>query len=85
MLGSAAFKYTIHLPSRVRENNAHLVSDDGKTVSWNFKLQDYFENPMAMSFRADLPIPWWAWLLLALLILGMSGLIWRLKRRKSAL
>ncbi|MDA7866179.1 hypothetical protein N9062_00245 [Akkermansiaceae bacterium] len=85
MLGSAAFKYTIHLPSRVRETNAHSVSDDGKTVSWNFKLQDHFENPMAMSFRAELPIPWWSWLLLVLLILGVSGLIWRLKRRRSPL
>lgn len=84
MLGSAAFIYTIHMPTRVKETNAHSISDDGKTVRWAFKLRDHFENPIKMSLRAELPVPWFLWLIPILAIISIAGLIWKLRQRKKA-
>jgi hypothetical protein len=77
MLGPSNFKYTIHLPAEVKTHNAHSVSEDGRTVSWTFLLKDHFEQPMEMAFTTALPIPWWAWLALAILVFGIAWLIWR--------
>lgn len=84
MLGSAAFIYTIHMPTKVKETNAHSVSADGRTVCWAFKLKDHFENPMKMSLRAELPIPWFLWLIPVLALISLAGLIWKLRKRKKA-
>jgi len=77
MLGASTFKYIIHLPAKVIETNAHEVTDDRKTVSWTFILNEHFEAPMAMSFTMELPVPWWGWTILALLALVLAWLIWR--------
>lgn len=82
MLGPATFKYTIHLPAAIKESNAHVVSDDGKTVSWAFRLSEHFDQPMEMSFTTELPIPWWAWVILALLGGLLVWLVWRFLVRR---
>jgi len=82
MLGSSTFKYTIHLPAKVRTTNAHTISDDGKTVSWSFLLKDHFDQPMTMSLTTVVPIPWWGWLLLGLVTLLLAYLIWRFLIRR---
>ncbi len=77
MLGSSNFKYTIHLPAKVKESNAHSISNDGRTVSWTFLLKEHFEVPMQMSFTSELPVPWWGWLALSLFVFVLAWLLWR--------
>lgn len=83
-LRRAAFKYTLHVPSEILETNATQVSDDRKTATWIFPLKEHFEAPIQMSLKMRPPIPWWAWLILALLIAGIGWPIWRLIRRRKA-
>ena len=82
MLGPSNFKYTIHLPARVKETNAHFISDDGRTISWTFLLKEHFDAPMEMVVSTELPVPWWAWAVLALLAFGLAWLIWRFVIRR---
>jgi hypothetical protein len=82
MLGPSNFKYTIHLPAKVKETNADTISADGRTLSWTFLLKDHFEQPMEMILSAGLPIPWWAWLALAIIAFGLAWLIWKLVIRR---
>lgn len=77
MLKSSNFKYTIHLPAEVKQTNAHTISADRRTVSWTFLLKEHFSEPMEMSFTTELPIPWWVWLILSLLVFAIAWLIWR--------
>lgn len=77
VLGSSSFKYIIHLPAEVRDSNAHEVSEDGKTVSWTFLLKDHFTEPMAMSLDTRIPVPWWGWVMVAVLAVLIFGLFWR--------
>jgi len=77
MLGRSNFKYTMHLPVKVKETNADEISNDGHTVSWTFLLRDHLEAPMEMGFTTELPIPWWLWLVLAILMFTLAWIIWR--------
>lgn len=82
MLGPSNFKYTIHLPAKVKDTNAHAISEDGKTVSWTFFLKNHFDQPMQMSLTTELPIPWWALAILALIVFGLAWLVWRFGIRR---
>jgi hypothetical protein len=82
MLGPSTFKYTIHLPAKVIESNAHSISEDGKTVSWNFLLKEHFAAPMEMGVTIKIPIPWWAWAVLAMLTFALALLIWKFVIRR---
>ena len=81
MLGPSAFSYTIHFPAEVIETNAPNISEDRRTVSWEFLLKNYVDQPMLMTAKTKLPIPWWAWAVLAALLLMFAGLIWKLIHR----
>ena len=81
ILGRSYFKYTIHLPAKVKTHNAHSVSKDGQTVSWTFLLKEHFEHPMEMAFTTAIPTPWWAWVILTFLIFGLACLIWLISRK----
>ncbi len=76
-LGASNFKYTIHLPAKVKESNAHSISEDGKTLQWTFFLQEQLTDPIEMAFTTELPLPWWLWPLLGLLSFTLIRLIWR--------
>lgn len=81
MLGSSNFKYVLHLPYEVQETNAHQLSPDRKTVTWDFKLKDNLDIPMVMSVKTAIPVPWWGWIILALLLLTFLLIITALLRR----
>jgi hypothetical protein len=81
MLGPSSFQYTIHLPAEVRQTNAHAVSEDGRTVTWVFQLKDHFDKPMTMSLDTTIPIPWWVFVLLLVLVVLVLGAVWWLFRR----
>jgi hypothetical protein len=79
-------QYIMHLPTLPTEHNAHQVSNDGKTLVWNFALQDAMKQPIKTNFRTPIPLPWWIWPLLALIIFACGWLLRRLLslRKKSA-
>jgi len=83
MLGASTFKYTIHLPADVTETNAHEISSDKRTVTWNFLLKEYTHDPMVMSLKTKLPIPWWVMAILAAIVFLIAGLIWKRGRRRN--
>jgi len=83
MLGSSYFKYTIHLPAEVKETNAHEVSPDKRTVTWNFLLKDYIDQPMVMSVRTKFPVPWWIFAILAAIVFLIAWIIWKKLRRRN--
>ncbi len=68
LLGNASSSFTMHFPSKVKETNAHQISNGGKTIHWNFLLKNHLEEPMVMNATSSLPIPWWAWALLLMMI-----------------
>lgn len=82
MLGKSNFKYTIHLPVAVEETNAHEISEDKKTVSWTFLLKNFATDPMVMSVKTKLPIPWWIIAILAAVVAFTIWLLWKRRTRR---
>jgi hypothetical protein len=73
--------YIIHLPKAAKENNATLVTDGGKTLTWDYTLGDAMKKPVVTRFRATMPIPRYAWAAAASLLLGISGITtWTAKK-----
>jgi hypothetical protein len=71
-------QYIMHLPTLPTEHNAHQVSNEGKTLVWNFALKDAMKQPIKTNFRTPIPLPWWIWPLLAVIIFACSWLLRRL-------
>lgn len=67
-------EYIMHLPTKAAQSNAHEILDDGYTLAWRYELADAIKKPIETNFIAPVPIPWWAWLVLAIVILF---LVWR--------
>jgi hypothetical protein len=84
MLGSAAFRYCIHMPRKIKETNAHIISKDRKTVTWIFKLKNHFEEPISMNLKAELLIPYWVWFTITLIIISALWLISKMKGRQRS-
>jgi hypothetical protein len=79
-----SLQYIIHLPTKATSSNAQETQDDGKTLRWNYSLMQAMESPVETNFTTPIPIPWWAWLaVLVLLIMAALGLKWLLKKRRS--
>lgn len=85
MLGDSEFRYTIHFPEAVKVSNAHEVTNGGRTVKWRYKLSECREKPIELDMVASIPVPWWVYAGLAvvviLLILGVWKLISVIKKR----
>ena len=78
--------FIIHLPVPAKESNATRVTDEGRTLCWETSLADTVNQPLAMRFRMDLPIPWGRILMLMAILSGTVALAvrWIRKRRKTA-
>lgn len=81
LLGSSNFRYLIHLPFPATETNAHKVENGGKTLIWRFLLKEHVTEPMSLSLKTKIVIPWWAWLIGGVLLLGLFFMSWRIFRR----
>jgi hypothetical protein len=79
--------YQISMPHAPESHNATRTADEGRTLIWEFSLDEAVENPPTMSLVATVPIPWWLWLtaalVLLLLILGIVALVRRLRRKRQ--
>lgn len=75
--------YIIHLPKAAKEHNATLVTDDGRTLTWETPLGEAMKKPVVTRFRATMPVPRYAWAGGAGLLLAIGGLAvrWRKMRR----
>jgi hypothetical protein len=79
--------YILHLPGAPRESNATRTEADGRTLIWDQPFEGGAVKQLALSFKADLPLPWRRIAgaiggLAGLLGLGVFGL--RRSRRKRA-
>lgn len=77
--------YIIHLPKAAKENNATHVTDNGKTLTWDYTLGDAMKKPVVTRFRATMPVPRYAWAAGAGLFLVISGFAVRGARRRRGL
>ncbi|MDQ8189492.1 hypothetical protein [Roseibacillus persicicus] len=55
LLGNAAIKYRIHLPTPAANHDAKQVSADGKTLEWEFPVATMMDGPVEMNLTAPLP------------------------------
>lgn len=83
MLDDSAFRYVIHLPVASESSNAHLISNEGRTLEWNFLLRDYVSKPIQMSFVSKSLVPWWVWVVSIILLLVIVFFIWQIFKRVS--
>ena len=78
----------LHLPVPVRESNATVIADGGKTLEWRSTLDDALKGPLVTRFKARMPVPKTVWFATALVVIAVAGLIWRIrigkKNRKMA-
>lgn len=82
-----SMSYIIHLPTAATSTNADQILDGGHTLIWKRSLGETLGAPLAMEFRAPLPIPAWAIaLILAAILLALAFTIrWFRKRRRRRL
>jgi hypothetical protein len=71
-------EYVMHLPTVVKQSNAHQVLDGGHTLVWSYELAEAMQRPVQTNFVAPIPLPPWCWLVLA--AMGIL-LIWLIRGR----
>lgn len=81
--------YVIHLPEPALESNAMRLEDGGRTLIWDYAIEDALKQPLVSSLKARIPIPAWiiasAVVVLALLVALVVTGIRRVRRRKAAM
>ena len=77
--------YIIHLPMAAKESNATRTEDDGRTLVWDFPLEQAIRRPVSTHFKAEIPIPRWLMIAAAVPCSGIVLLAFlRISRRKKA-
>lgn len=83
LMGDAEFRYVIHLPEAAQTSNAHEIVNDGRTLRWTYRLRECGSKPIELRFVAPVPVPWWAYALIALLFVviawGVRAVVVRLR------
>lgn len=87
MLGDSEFRYTVHLPEVAEKSNAHEVSNGGRTLKWSHKLVECGRKPITLSMTSPMPLPWWLYVVAALLLLVMvwGAYVWIRKLRTGGI
>lgn len=85
LLRDSQFHYVLNLPVSATETNAHVLPADRRRLEWVFLLRDHVTEPMVLTARGPLPIPWWVWLLAGLVLVLPAIVLIRFARRKRAL
>ena len=55
-----SLSYIIHLPKAATESNATRIEDAGRTLIWECPLAEAIQTPVKTRFKAPIPLPWWA-------------------------
>ena len=85
-LANHRLTYQISMPVAPDSHNATSTRDDGRTLIWDYPLDQAVAEPPVMQLTATIPIPWWVWLggtagVIAILATS-SALFRRLRRRR---
>lgn len=75
--------YIMHLPAAATESNATRTEDSGKTLVWEFPLEQTIRKPVQTRFKMPVPIPWkWvAWIGIPLTLASGAAFAWRRGQR----
>lgn len=65
--------YQISLPVTPDSHNATSTRDDGRTLVWEFPLDEAVDQPPVMRLTATIPIPWWVWAAGAALLIAITA------------
>lgn len=84
MLGDSEFRYTVHLPEVAEKSNAHEVSNGGRTLKWSHKLVECSSKPITLSMTTPMPLPWWLYMVAALLLLVLVWGVYVMIRKLRA-
>ncbi len=78
--------YILHLPQPPVESNATRTEDNGSTLIWDYSLEEALKGPVTTRFKAQIPIPWWAYATVAVIVTGLIALLirWKPWRRFSS-
>jgi hypothetical protein len=71
--------YILHLPQPPLESNATRTEDNGSTLIWDYSLEEALKGPVTTRVKAQIPIPWWAYAIVAATFIGLVALIVRWK------
>lgn len=83
LLGEEAqVRHILHLPTAVKSHNAGKISEDRKTLQWNFPLAQLLKEDAEMAFVAPLPYLKSALVGVALLLFLILFLVARLLRKR---
>ena len=79
--------YIMHLPGVATESNATILLDGGRTLVWEFPLEQALKAPLVTRFKTRIPLPW-AMILTGcfalLLVGGLAFFIVRKARRRNS-
>lgn len=76
-----SLNYIIHLPNEAETHNATRTTDNGRTLIWEYTLGEALSKPISTNFLVKIPIPWWAYVVVALLIGLIAWTISKVWRR----
>ena len=74
----------MHLPEAAIESNADTISNGGRTLAWDSTLGDALGRPLVTRFKARMPVPPALWFAAGLVVLALTVLLLRLRRRARA-
>ncbi len=77
-------RYIVHLPEAAIESNADTISNGGRTLAWDSTLGDALGRPLVTRFKARMPVPPALWFAAGLVVLALTVLLLRLRRRARA-
>jgi hypothetical protein len=86
ILGDSEFRYIVHLPKAVEQSNAHFIENGGKTLKWAYKLRECAQKPILLKMVAPIPLPWWVYAVVTVVLLLLVWGAWKwvaLKSRRS--
>lgn len=73
--------YIIHLPLAAKESNATHVENQGKTLIWDFPLDQAIQKPVTTHFIAPIPIPNWVIVATVVGFSLLAGLVFFILRK----
>jgi len=73
--------YIIHLPLAAKESNAARTENEGKTLIWDFPLDQAIRKPVTTHFIAPIPIPTWVIVATVVGIPLLAGLVFFILRK----